>query len=495
VVLPTRGEGYNLPAAEALAAGVPLIVTAHGGHCDFCGPEEARLIDYAFAVSQSHLASAGSVSVDPDVADLASALAEHVKRPDQARERAQRGAARILAETAPAALVARLTDIALDLLLAPPPVPLRIAWVSTWDVRCGIAEYSRHLLNHLPGDGLAEIVVLADTRSVEREGVSERRVRPVWRIGDPAGVGALAAALTRADPHAIVLQHQPGLIPWELLARFLNDAVRAERVVVAVLHNTRDLLRAGEADRLAAVEALGRISRVLVHTVADLNLLKGLGLTANVTMLLHGIEVPLPPSPARVLARSEPVLIGSYGFLLPGKGLPQLIEAMTLLRRNWPMARLCLVNARYDAPDSDAEITACRSAAAAAGLGDAVEFITDFLPDDRSLELLRECDLLVLPYQASLEASSAALRTALTAGVAVAVTPLPLFDEAEDAVFRLDGMDPAAIATGLDALLAHPAARDAVVRAAQVWTGEREWSSIGRRLAGMLRGLVAEKTG
>ncbi len=312
VVLPTRGEGYNLPAAEALAAGVPLIVTAHGGHCDFCGPEEARLIDYAFAVSESHLASAGSVSVDPDVADLASALAEHVKRPDQARERAQRGAARILAETAPAALVARLTDIALDLLLAPPPVPLRIAWVSTWDVRCGIAEYSRHLLNHLPGDGLAEIVVLADTRSVEREGVSERRVRPVWRIGDPAGVGALAAALTRADPHAIVLQHQPGLIPWELLARFLNDAVRAERVVVAVLHNTRDLLRAGEADRLAAVAALGKISRVLVHTVADLKLLKGLGLTANVTMLLHGIEVPLPPSPAR---GTRPIRAGSDRLL------------------------------------------------------------------------------------------------------------------------------------------------------------------------------------
>ena len=40
MVLPTRGEGYNLPALEAMAAGLPLIVTGHGGHRDFCGPAE-----------------------------------------------------------------------------------------------------------------------------------------------------------------------------------------------------------------------------------------------------------------------------------------------------------------------------------------------------------------------------------------------------------------------------------------------------------------------
>src|SRR5262249_20152043 len=32
MVLPTRGEGFNLPALEAMLAGVPLIVTGHGGH-------------------------------------------------------------------------------------------------------------------------------------------------------------------------------------------------------------------------------------------------------------------------------------------------------------------------------------------------------------------------------------------------------------------------------------------------------------------------------
>ena len=44
MVLPTRGEGYNLPAAEAMAAGLPLIVTDATGHRDFAGPATARLV-------------------------------------------------------------------------------------------------------------------------------------------------------------------------------------------------------------------------------------------------------------------------------------------------------------------------------------------------------------------------------------------------------------------------------------------------------------------
>jgi glycosyltransferase involved in cell wall biosynthesis len=65
MVLPTRGEGYNLPALEAMAAGLPLIVTGHGGHRDFCGPAEARLLDYEFALSASHVRDTVSYWADP----------------------------------------------------------------------------------------------------------------------------------------------------------------------------------------------------------------------------------------------------------------------------------------------------------------------------------------------------------------------------------------------------------------------------------------------
>ena len=78
LVSPSRGEGYNLPALEAMAAQIPLIVTGHGGQLDFCGPDSARLIRHRMAPSRSHVASAHSLWAEPDEDDLVAALREMV---------------------------------------------------------------------------------------------------------------------------------------------------------------------------------------------------------------------------------------------------------------------------------------------------------------------------------------------------------------------------------------------------------------------------------
>src|SRR5690606_3827184 len=40
-VLPSRGEAWGLPIVEAMAAGLPVITTAHAGPLDFIAPEHA----------------------------------------------------------------------------------------------------------------------------------------------------------------------------------------------------------------------------------------------------------------------------------------------------------------------------------------------------------------------------------------------------------------------------------------------------------------------
>ncbi len=498
VVLPTRGEGFNLPAAEAMAAAIPLIVTGFGGHLDFCNPGNARLLQYRLAPSGSHLASPLSAWAEPDRDDLAAALREAVatrRDPLQAaawRARADRARADIAAAIASAAVLGRIAAAASDWLVAPRPGRPRLAWVSSWAVRCGVAEYSRHLLDALPTEMTP--IILADSRTEPDCGAEKQAagppVRVAWRLGDEASLPDLFAALGGADPDCIVVQHQAGLMPWPMLARLLEGAASQDRIIVVALHNTRDLGDIGTADRVRVLHTLRACARVLVHTLADVNLLADLGLASNVALLPHGAMLPTRDRAVRTLRpEADAPLIGCYGFFLPGKGIGELIAAVATLRETWPRLRLRLVNANYGVPASTDEIASCRDMMARLGLQEEVEFVTEFLPNARSLGLLGECDLVVLPYQSSKEASSAAMRGALTADVPVAVTPLPLFDEAEDAVIRFGATDSQTLAAGIDAILADRTLREATRQAARRWLAPRDWKSVSRQLAGMLTGL------
>ena len=84
-VHPARGEGFGLPVAEAMAAGVPVIAVAHAGLADFVSEETAVTVPFTLAPAESHFGLAGSMWAEPDRGALAAAMAAMAARPDAPR--------------------------------------------------------------------------------------------------------------------------------------------------------------------------------------------------------------------------------------------------------------------------------------------------------------------------------------------------------------------------------------------------------------------------
>jgi glycosyltransferase involved in cell wall biosynthesis len=246
------------------------------------------------------------------------------------------------------------------------------------------------------------------------------------------------------------------------------------------------------SEHATALAGLASCARVMVHTIADMERLHNQGLADNLVLIPHGAPEPGPARPERTLLETDTITLGCCGFLLPGKGIPALVQAVGRLRARWPNVRLRLLNADYDTGPSAAEAALVRAAIQECGLDKAVELITDYLPFEEVRFRLSRCDVVVLPYAQSKEGASGALRMALGAGPCVAVTPIGIFQEAGDAVWRLPGCTPAEMEEGLACLLADRDARAFTRHAAAAWLRARHWDLVGARLAGMVRGLAVE---
>ncbi|HDT5955679.1 TPA: glycosyltransferase family 4 protein, partial [Klebsiella quasipneumoniae subsp. similipneumoniae] len=373
----------------------------------------------------------------------------------------------------------------------------RIGWLTTWNTKCGIATYSQHLVESAPHG--ADVVFAPQVSAEDLVCADEEFVLRNWIVGKESNyLENLQPQIDALRLNVIVIQFNYGFFNHRELSAFIRRQHDAGRSVVMTMHSTVDPLEKEPTwnFRLAEMaEALALCDRLLVHSIADMNRLKDLGLTENVALFPHGV---INYSAASVARQPQALpLIASYGFCLPHKGLMELVESVHRLKQAGKPVRLRLVNAEYPVGESRDLVAELKSAAQRLGVTDLIEMHNDFLPDAESLRLLSEADLLIFAYQNTGESASGAVRYGMATQKPVAVTPLAIFDDLDDAVFKFDGCSVDDISQGIDRILNAIREQDAwatrTQQRADAWREQHDYHAVSRRLVNMCQGLAKAK--
>ena len=268
--------------------------------------------------------------------------------------------------------------------------------------------------------------------------------------------------------------------------------------MIVTFHATADVERDDfRASLREGLDGLDRVSALLVHSRVDLKRLYDFGLTHNVMLFPHGApsrsEMGIAAARQRLGIAVEPPIIASYGFMLPPKGLPELVHAFAAVREKHSDAILFLVNALYPSAESLEVAQKVRDQVRRLGLEPWIRLFDDYLPDEQSLALLECASVVVFPHQHSTESSSAAVRFGLSANRPVLCTPRPIFDDVRSAVDISEDTSSAALARAILAILDGDVAsyRRRIDRQ-RVWLAKHSWQTVGKRMRTLITGAIRQ---
>jgi tetratricopeptide (TPR) repeat protein len=339
-----------------------------------------------------------------------------------------------------------------------------------------------------------EITILADDQLAI--GPDPDNIVRLWSTGS-GGLAQVTKYLITNGFDAAVFQYNFALFDFREFSDALIDLSDAGINTFVTLHRTRDLedYRSLLPHKMIT-QALQSCNRIFVHGLEDVNRLQECGVTGNVVLLAHGvIDRPTLNMDAvrSLLGLSDfsPV-IGTFGFLLPGKGLTELIHSFALILRAHPAAYLLMLNADYPTPESQEQRERCLALVRLLELDGHLRLVNEFLDIEETLFFLSACDAIVFPYQQSEESASGAVRLGLAACRPVLTTPLPIFSDLSEIVYQLPGTEAWEIAEGVLSLLADVDRKTEILRRQRDWVRANSWAAQAARLSNIIHGRFEE---
>ncbi|MFW5702855.1 MAG: glycosyltransferase family 4 protein, partial [Candidatus Dojkabacteria bacterium] len=451
-VSPSKAEGFNLPALEAVACGLPVVATAWSGQMDFLNDENAYLVDYKLGPAKSHLDNPGAFWAEPDLKDLKEQMravyenknasdTEKIKKTAQAYN--WEASSRLLLSRVPAALnIKNVREI-------------KLAVVSTYNSVCGIAEYSSYLYSNAENI-FKDFRVFANKDAANRVKVDGSEVERSWEYGELDFEDTIKS-LKHFAPDVMHIQYSEGFYTLDALAKLIDQAKKLVPKIVLTSHAFQE----SGVDFSHISSSLKKLDQVQVLNNQDQKFLETkLGLK-NVEFIAHG-NITFPLQSKRILRKRVGVsknkkIVAMHGFMSEKKGIMETLEAFaTLALKDKDLLLLAINAVNPTNVSSNAIAEQFRRRVQELGLEEQVIHVSDFLEKEEVVLGLALADISVFAYPEAKQTASGAIRLAMAAGRPIIVSDSFQLRDAAEFSYLIENNDPSNIAKGIEELLYNP---------------------------------------
>jgi glycosyltransferase involved in cell wall biosynthesis len=370
---------------------------------------------------------------------------------------------------------------------------VRFGVLSTYPpTQCGIATFTQSLVTHLDrAGGYVGVVRVVDEPQVQ--------VLPVvaqWERGNARSTSDAAMALDDFD--VAIVQHEYGIFGGADGEDVLDLVRRLHVPVVTVLHTVLTHPSANQHRVLAELVARSAALVTMTETARD-RLAAGWGVDPDlVTVIPHGADDNRRYGPSTELPATPTVL--TWGLLSQGKGIEWALLALADLKGHVELPRYRVVGRTHPRVlEREGEAYRDRLVAMAHDLGiaDHVEFDSRYLSREELRDVVRQADIVLLPYDSREQVTSGVLTEAVAAGKPVISTSFPHAVEllSDGAGLLVPQGDHEALAVALTSVLTVAGLSNRMATHARGLAVSLLWPTVAARYVELGRSLVDLRVG
>ncbi|MGV2982045.1 FkbM family methyltransferase [Camelimonas sp. ID_303_24] len=458
------GSGTNIKMFDFAAAGLPIVSTPIGAR----GIVEASSYGVEICDPDSMAATLLRYASDAALRERAGAANRHLVESRFSWER-------LSPRLGQGLHTSFLRWFGLERRTASGRASIKALHISTVGQKCGIGEYTRHLMTEMDRRGFSSTVFTCETplAPLDLRGL-EGKASVGWfhdtvKYVDTRLADDIEALVEASDAELAIIQHHPGFLGEKDLRRLTRLLLDSGKRVALILHSL------GESQIPLMKELAESGVTIIAHKREDLRLMHQYGLGA-----LHlPLAIPTPPTTLECLAldKERPFTIASNGFLREHKRFDVIVDALALLRDVAPEARLRLLCPHYPSADSERAHAQVLDAIARNNLEDVVTLDTTYHDKGDLLLALSNASIAVFSYDESAEGGSAAAADAIAAGLPVIVSPSRIFDDLRDTAQTCPAQAET-IAAALKDIWSDPAYYKRLVAQSRMYADRNSWEAV-----------------